>query len=366
MYANVLSEMENIIKEKWTNGMAVAYGTTDKKNIAFCGVYDNHEQFQMDSNTFFDLASVTKIFTLVTILKLYEEGKINLLNCIGDYSELNDFINIQHLRLIDLMNFSVDLVTSKRIDQCSCREIEDILHNIKIRNSEAVYSDMGAILLSFIVDHILGKNYFRQYSKDLWKRIGMTNTYWWDEIPPGKFVNVQSYDNEYRLDNSGELKKYSIKLGQVHDPKSRVLKAAGHAGIFSTVKDMSVFCEQLLQYKVLKKETIDNYLCSPRWDVYKKNGQHFGLLCYKRAKELKDSEIPNHASDDSIAMSGYTGTYILLDFKKRKYVFIGSNRVHNRITNSTVNCTDEHGKIIVGTRDYVYRKDKLRDICFGE
>lgn len=119
----------------------------------------------------------------------------------------------------------------------------------------------------------------------------------------------------------------------------------------------------LLSGKIISTETI-GLLTSSTYDSYSKNN-HYGLLCYKKYADLCQSEIPELCSSQSIAMTGYTGTYILVDFENDLFTFIGANRLYKRETTSNINNQITIEKIspivICNTKNYVYRKDKLRD-----
>ena len=120
--------------------------------------------------------------------------------------------------------------------------------------------------------------------------------------------------------------------------------------------------------KILSIKTIE-LLTSSTYDSYSKNN-HYGLLCYKKYTDLCQSEIPEMCSSKSIAMTGYTGTYILVDLENDFFVFIGANRLYKRNTTSNMNTQVTVVKtspiVICNTKNYVYRKDILRDEIIKE
>src|SRR3954468_2469217 len=77
-FALVDKELNTLKKEKLFNGsvlVAKAGKVIYHKNI---GLADIEHNILIDSNTKFEIASITKTFTAILILQLVEKGKINL------------------------------------------------------------------------------------------------------------------------------------------------------------------------------------------------------------------------------------------------------------------------------------------------
>jgi hypothetical protein len=98
--------------------------------------------------------------------------------------------------------------------------------------------------------------------------------------------------------------------------------------------------------------------------------QRFGYLSYSKSPDKAVSEIYSEMSDKAFAISGFTGTYFMIDPVYNRFLFIGGNRLNNRITfTDNEEVITERNKIhfknkdYYYTKDYVYIKDKLRDLC---
>jgi len=352
----IIKECNTIIQEKWTDGVTLVFGTSHESYFINKGTVAGSNSSLVNDKTLFDLASVTKFFSLITILKLVECEFFSLNDTIGMYT--NNYPHLKTLKIYELMNFTQQIETPTRIDTCDTSEQAlYILKNSTIRNSECSYTDMGILVLSKIIDEILVPYHssFQLYSEKLWKEIGLTNTYWWFSLPKNAINNIQNYDYEYKTIND-ELVPIRTSIGHVHDKKAYILKACGHAGIFSCTSDICRLLQMLLSGKILSVETIE-LLTSSTYDSYSKNN-HYGLLCYKKYKDLRQSEIPELCSSKSIAMTGYTGTYVLVDIVNDLFLFIGANRLYKRETTTTRHTSSI---AIRNTHDYVYRKDSLRD-----
>lgn len=366
---NIYIEAESIISDKWTDGISIVYGSTKFSTEIYCGNSHNaqNDPIQVNDTLLYDLSSVTKLLSLITVLKLLDDGYINLDKKISEYSKLLSYPHLQELHLYELMNFSKTIVTPDRISEIPSEEAQKALHQSYIESNETKYSDIGSMILFSIVEDLFGNGFIRQYTRSLWDRFGLKHTYWWDDVPKNGEL-LQSYDSEYRYDSKKHLIIHHTPIGQPHDPKSRIIVPSGHAGIFMSPGDMNLFCKELMNYRILSKKSILNYICNPKYDSLREDSQHFGLLCYKKANNPIISEVPPDGNNSCIAMSGYTGTYLLLDFENNAYLFIGSNRIYKRLTSKESNQgtnDDKNPEYIRNSHDYVYRKDKLRDMIYS-
>lgn len=352
MNNEILIEERRILSENWVSNIVAAFGNPEK--AAFVSPLGDDAFSRL-----WDLASVTKLYSLFSILSMHEKGLFDITKKVIDYSD--DYPGLSDLHIYELLNFSVELCTSARIDTCrSYEEAVDLLHGARIKSNTTIYSDIGIMIVVQLLNEINHSNlFFRNYTYEILIKIGARNTRWWKDIDPG-ITNIENYDSEFRfIDN--ELKEIKTPLGTCHDPKARIIPYTGHAGIFSSAKDISVFADALFNERVIGKETL-SILLSPGYDA-SDSAHHFGLLCNKKHADKRQSEIPFLCSDNSIAMSGYTGTYLLLDFEKKNFIFIGANRIRNRITNLP---HDTGSQAYPCTKDYVFRKDVLLDLITQE
>lgn len=362
----IISEIKKIINEGWTDGIAACVGSRKEKFTYCSGVYENGLSHAVTEYTLFDLASVSKLFTLIGICSMIQDNIIDINKCVFEYPGLKKYINLQHLHLYELINFSCEIRTPYLVTECqTSQEVNDCLAKAYVYSDQPRYSDIGVMVFVNMIDMLFYKNYFRTQMKNIWEKNHMHNTFWFDEIPHGFLKCVQSYDKEYSIDSNNNLIIKRTPIGIVHDEKCRVVGSAGHSGIFTCLNDIIIFCTNVLDYKIVNKDIINEYVLSTYYDTYtEKNNQHFGILSYKKTENNITSEIPSFASSKSIAMSGYTGCYLLLDFEKKKYVFIGSNKIHNKL--NTDKSIGEINLNLKNTKTYVYRKDILRDFLFTE
>lgn len=386
-YLNILNENINIEKGlnylvsdiKVITGCSIGFGTLDQSFFLSSGkaserINDNILKSNFNENTIIDIASITKIFTIISLMQLYERGLIDFNNTLSYY--LPEFNNIGDLLIYDILRFKYNFQTKKRIDTCdSYDEAFDQLLSIFVSSKETFrkYNDFSAIIASMLVEKITSSKFKDYVLRNIIEPCNMNSTY--TSISNDLLYRLASTDFEYRVLDDMTFWEKRTELGKINDEKARILSLngdnlLGHSGLFSTVFDMTKFCKCLLNGKILSINSLLQ-IGSLHSGTYTPSNysQHLGLLCYSKAPIEKDSEIYKGLSGNTIAISGYTGTYLMVDVLNQIYCFIGSNRLNNRITrlpdnlssSGTLLCPlDNEDKVI--SKNYVYLKDTfLRD-----
>lgn len=363
---------ELIVNKKLAAGAVLAFGTAHTKKIVVCGnqqevVYDFdknifYEQIEpMRKNSIFDLASVTKLFTCVIVLKLVEYGRLKLDGMVGEYT--SKFSNISSVKIIELMDFSTELVTDQRITQYMSRmKAEELIFHIKAleKTRSRRYSDMGAIVLKYILEDLTGKSMEELMKEYIIKPCDMMDT---GSCPTEKQRIVSNnyerkiIQNKYRCD-------YFTSKGICHDIKARILNDgeenfSGHAGVFSTADDMARFAQGIVSGKILRKY---QYVIGKIRGSIEKGQQCFGLMSYCKNPILNNSEVYHPLSSRAFAFGGYTGNQITIDCDNEIFSFMASNRCHNRITMAPIDDFHqrwEDGENYICSKRFAWE----RDIC---
>ena len=111
-----------------------------------------------------------------------------------------------------------------------------------------LYSDINFIVLGEIVRRVSGKPLDMYCDEQIFKPVGMKNTFF---SPPASLRNCIA-PTQYRHGKKGEM-----LCGVVHDPTTqRMGGVSGHAGLFSTADDLSLFARMLLSGGSLRKVSI--------------------------------------------------------------------------------------------------------------
>ena len=153
------------------------YGLSDiKHNKAVDGI-----------RTGFKIASITKTFTALAIMKLYEAGKIDLHKDINNYLPNNDFpfINNQHITIHQLLTHTAGFdITDINDASKSPESIESLSATIQKYMPARVhppgliysYSNFGYALLGFIIEHVSGMEYDAYMKKEIFDPLNMEHS----------------------------------------------------------------------------------------------------------------------------------------------------------------------------------------------
>ena len=310
--------------------------------------------------TVYDLASVTKISaTTVSIMKLYEEGKLDIYKTLGDYlpwvrgtdkadlpifkimlhqAGLNPFIpfyreTIDTLTGIPKPGFfrqEPDSFYSVRVaDHMFMRKdwidtmYKRILDSKLTQPDKYVYSDNDFIFMGKVVQQISGMPLDQYAKENFYVPLHMSST----------TFKPRGHDSLDLIAPTEDEKYFRLQLlhGDVHDPGAAMFGGvAGHAGLFSNAYDLSQLYEMLLNggywdgKRFLKKHTIDFFT------AYNSNVSRRGLGFDKPEKDNATSPDPYPCKDASpltFGHTGFTGICVWVDPKYNLiYIFL-SNRV---------------------------------------
>lgn len=278
----------------------------------------------------FDLASLTKpLATVPLLLHLLEKKRIGLET---ELSEIFSFCpnDKRKITIQQIMSHSAGFPPHKEY----FTSLNEITKNGKksfllqtILNERLLskpgekhqYSDLGFMLLGFIIETITAKDLDELASSIIYAPLGLQN----DLLFPGL---TKKRSMPYV---STEKCMWSKKMlcGTVHDDNCRAMGGvAGHAGLFGTIRGVSYFCGQLLnqwqgrEHHPAYSNTIVN-------KVLKRVGRSTWTLGFDMVS-AKDSSSGKYFSDESIGHLGFTGTSFWIDPKKDCIAVLLSNRVH--------------------------------------
>ncbi|MDP4292195.1 MAG: serine hydrolase, partial [Bacteroidota bacterium] len=320
--------------------------------------YDGKEP--VTNQTVYDLASVTKTSaTTMAVMKLYEEGKLDMDKNLGDYlpwtrgSDKADLkvrnILLHQAGLVSFIPFYKETIDAKTgIPKPGYYPSEPdkqysipVAENMYMRNDmtdtlykrilqsklgpadKYVYSDNDFILMGKIVEQITGIPLNEYVRNTFYLPLGMTSTTFLpkEHMPLNQIAPTEK--EKY-------FRQQQIR-GYVHDPGAAMFGGvAGHAGLFSNAYDLAKLYQMLLDggsfngVKIFKKETID-YFTSYQSDISRR-----GLGFDKPEKDNATSNSPypsKSVSPLTFGHTGFTGTCVWADPKyDLLYIFL-SNRV---------------------------------------
>ena len=288
----------------------------------------------LTERSIFDLASLTKLFTGLTVMRLHEEGRLDLKQPVTAYAP--QFTYLQDVTVEQVLGFEVALTTARRVDtQKSPEEARQQLFAIQPGPvTGRAYSDMHAMVLRYVIEGAAQETLLHELQRIILTPLEMADTF--AVVPQDRLGDCVRYDREHRIERGCFILREGIVPGMPHDPKAARLypELAGHAGLFATMGDMVKLCQGLLQQKVISRATLLE-MSRNRTGFRREDGtyqQYLGAQCYVLHPVQYFSEIPVYESECAIGLSGFTGHHLSVDVGTGVFVLMLGNRVLNRLT----------------------------------
>ena len=274
----------------------------------------------MTENTIFDIASLTKcIATTTSVMKLVQEGKIRINDPVSNY--LPDFarngksdITVREL----LTHYSglrpdIDLKTTWTGRDAAYQMVMDE-KPIFPPGSHFLYSDINFETLGFLVEKVSGMSLDEYSAKYVFGPLGMKDTRF---LPPAAWIP--------RIAPTQYDENHHMLRGTVHDPTARRMGGvAGHAGLFSTADDLSIFVQDMLSgFHVLTPLSVEK-MSTPEQPPTGVSLRGFGWDIDSPYSSNRGEFFPI----GSYGHTGFTGTSIWIDPVTNTYVIVLTNAVH--------------------------------------
>jgi uncharacterized protein YbbC (DUF1343 family)/CubicO group peptidase (beta-lactamase class C family) len=295
----------------------------------------------MTADTIFDVASLTKVVaTATSIMILVERGKVRLSDPVSTYipelkGEGRENITIEQL-LIHRAGYAPDFDLRERwtgYDEAIKRLVKEPLRNPP--GTRFVYSDIGFIALGEVVKRVSGLPLDQFAKQNIFLPLHMRDT----GFRPAAALRARIAPTEKRRGQLSYLGDTPTNLGaegdvwlrgQVHDPTSyRMNGVAGHAGLFSTARDLSIYCQMILnggEYNGIRILSALSVAEMTRPRLVSTTGATRGL-----GWDINTSFSTNRGELfplGSFGHTGFTGTSIWIDPSSQMFVVFLSNRVH--------------------------------------
>ncbi|MEV0847001.1 serine hydrolase domain-containing protein [Streptomyces sp. NPDC049954] len=199
------------------------------------------ERVAVTPATPFDLASLTKLFTAFTTLQQIERGTLGLDAPVADH--LPDYPAAAHhgLTVLQLLTHTTGLRPELPLYDLPDRAAR--IEALRVEEPVAepgtrIYSDLNMLILQQLLERVTGRPLDRLIEEGVTRPLGMTATRFGPA--PGAAATEDQRRPWAKVDR-GPLR------GVVHDENAWALGGvAGHAGLFSTARDLGVFCRTLL------------------------------------------------------------------------------------------------------------------------
>ncbi len=216
----IAPELERLIisHAKAKNIPGIAYGIVVDNELVVSsatGLINLDEKLSATTKSSFRIASMTKSFTAMAIMKLRDEGKLSLNGPVSQYipemasieylSEDSPTIDIENL-LTMTAGFPEDNPWGDRQLHESNKMLLDLIaKEVSFSNPPSYsfeYSNTGYALLGYIVSQASGMPYQEYITKNILQPLGMEQTYWeYDSVPEKKLaIGYRWEDEQWKLE----------------------------------------------------------------------------------------------------------------------------------------------------------------------
>ncbi|MBP1655364.1 MAG: beta-N-acetylglucosaminidase [Bacteroidetes bacterium] len=311
--------------------VAVVHRSVLLYNTAFGTYTYDPASRDIDLTTMFDLASCSKVVGATTaVMKLYDQGLINVDDPVSKYLPAfaegeKAAITIRHL-LTHRAGFPPFRQFWKF---CSTPEamIDSAFATPLVSHpgDSTIYSDIGFITLGKVVERVSGVSLDAFLQREFFGPLGLRSTMY---NPPSSLVD-QIAPTE--VDTSWRKR---LVRGEVHDENADFLGGvSGHAGLFSTSKDLAVLMTMLMEKGMYGGR---RYLNAGTIDLFTRNPAPGCRLLGWDVKSPTGSSAGGAFGPSSFGHTGFTGTSIWVDPERELCVIFLTNRVHPTRANTKI------------------------------
>ncbi len=321
--------------------------------------YDSTERTTLGS--IYDMASVTKICaTTLSIMKLYDQGKLSLDKKLGDYLPWVKGSDKENLRIQEILlhqarlkafipfyRETIDTTTGEPLPGFYSRtasskfpirvadsmfmraDWRDTLYSRILKSplekpGTYIYSDNDFIFLGKVVESISGMPLDEYVVKEFYRPMGLNTAGFKprNRFPAGSIAPTEK-EKLFRL---------QLIRGDVHDPGAAMFGGvAGHAGLFSNAADIATLMQMVMNGGVLNGRRYFSDSTVRRFTAYHSSISRRGYGFDKPEKDNNSRKEPYpclSASPSTFGHTGFTGTCAWADPEKGIVFVFLSNRVH--------------------------------------
>lgn len=305
-----------------------------KGAICFFNAYGRANIFTgcpVEKHTVFDLASLTKpLATTLAVMKLIQMRRMHLTDTLG--SVLPAFVPSQKSRItiMDLLTHQSGLPAHRpyyeQLKYLPLADRRKALRTMLLKEAlippvgkNPVYSDLGFMILAWIVETISGWRLDLFLKKEIYAPLGLEDLFF-----PG--LEGKSLPYAFAATERCRWRKRLLE-GVVHDDNAFVVGGIeGHAGLFGTAGSVYGLLNELLKAYRMPS---DRHIIPPalaRCFLTRRPDAHRALGF--DTPSIPVSSCGHHFSAETVGHLGFTGTSFWMDLAQSVIVVLLTNRVH--------------------------------------
>jgi CubicO group peptidase (beta-lactamase class C family) len=344
--------LADAIAKQIGSGLAASYGNLhsanpfDESRDIFAGLTShpssvllpNHE---INSETYFDLASLTKILATTTLaMKRVDQGLLDLTGTLADLLPRATRVNptLVALTVQSLLthtsglpawkpyfeemrkSFGPSLPWKNMADRKEA--FDELLYLTPLENplgAKIVYSDLGFLMLENLLS-----SHFKRDVESMWRALGISGLHFRPVVTDTKTARFFAETNGEQIAATEICPWRGMLVGQVHDDNTWSRGGiAGHAGAFGRLSDVkgwirSVFLGNQISRSTLKKFTNESASISGTRRA----------LGFDMPSGDGSGSTGFSFSQSTVGHLGFTGTSLWIDMQSGDYAILLTNRVH--------------------------------------
>ncbi len=289
--------------------------------------------------TVFDLASLTKpLATTLAVMMLVRQNRLGLEQHLADVLPAFGTTDKAAIKIKHLLFHNSGLPDYRpyylQLERLPSGQRRDALHKLLVNEplihpigSRVLYSDLGFMILAWLIEHSCGQRLDRFVSEKIYKPLGIDTLFF------AAGTGCQSRDMFAATEQCPWRNR--LLVGQVHDENADVVGGVqGHAGLFGTAAAVQKLLFELLSV----------YHGDPRPRLFQTD---LVRLFFKRLPgtdralgfdmpATKNSSAGNYFSTNTVGHLGFTGTSFWMDLNRSIIVVLLTNRIHPTRANETI------------------------------
>ena len=304
-------------------------------------------------STIYDLASLTKpLVTVTSVLVLIQNGRLQLDASIKGILVELEGAPIGSASVRDLLTHSSGLPgwrpfyerleakgivpggTDSNVREAVLQLIRDepLIYQ---RGEKSLYSDLGFMLLGFIVERVRGSLLDQSFSELVARPLQAQPLLFTPNVAASSQADTPHIDRSMIAPTEWDRRRGRFLHGEVHDENAAALGGvAGHAGLFGTAEAIlavsgawlnahygrtSILDRELVREFTRRQTQVPGSSWALGWDT-----------------PSAPSSSGNYLSPESFGHLGYTGTSLWIDPKRELEVVLLTNRVHLSRNNEAI------------------------------
>jgi len=348
MSAEALARVDAIIEagiaDSAASGAAIAIGRHGRLvSLKGFGELQYGTRRPVTPTSIFDLASVSKVVgTTTATMILVGEGRLDLDAPVVRYlpwwsrgDVRKNEVTVRQLMLhrtglIPFRTWYFEMEGMQAYKDAAADELLEVPPGTR-----TAYSDIGIMTLAWVIEEIAGQPLDEFLQERLWNPLGMLETRYNPQSTLRPRIAATEIDTIYRNE---------MVWGTVHDENADAMGGvAGHAGLFSTAVDLSVFARMMLndgvapacapggdpgepcpvrrteERRIVDADVLDEF--TTRYDETSSRALGWDTPSVR-------SSGGDYVTNEAFGHTGYTGTSIWMDPELDLWVVFLTNRVH--------------------------------------